>query len=375
MEILDRVVIGNTLESWLYAVGGAIGAFVLVRGALALVRSRLARIADRTATRVDDLIVAVLQQTKSILLLMVSLAVAGHTLDATPRIDRTLTSIAIVTALAQIGIWTSALFSSWLRSDRERRLERDPATATTLDALNFVGRLLIWSIVLLVAADNLGFDVTAVLAGLGVGGIAVALALQSVLGDLFASLSIVLDKPFVLGDFLIVDEHLGIVEHVGLRTTRIRSLSGEQLVFSNTDLLSARIKNYGRMHERRVAFGFSVTYQTTPAQLRKIPEIVREAIEQQENVRFDRSHFKGFGESALDFESVYYVGEADYNVYMDVQQAINLRIFERFHEESIAIAYPTRTLYVQSTSEFAGVTTDRDDGVGVGHAHDRVASS
>jgi small-conductance mechanosensitive channel len=215
-----------------------------------------------------------------------------------------------------------------------------------MTAVGFVARLVLWSVILLLALDNLGVDVTALVAGLGVGGIAVALAVQNILSDLFASLSIVLDKPFAVGDFLIIDSFLGSVEHVGLKTTRLRSLSGEQLVFSNTDLLGSRIRNYGRMFERRVVFKIGVTYQTPRDKLTKIPGIIREAIEAQDKTRFDRSHFNEYGEFSLNFESVYYVLGPDYNLYMDIQQAINLRIHERFEEEGIEFAYPTQTLFL-----------------------------
>ncbi|MGE3526922.1 MAG: mechanosensitive ion channel family protein, partial [Gemmatimonadales bacterium] len=183
-------------------------------------------------------------------------------------------------------------------------------------------------------------------AGLGVGGVAVALALQKILGDLFASLAIVLDKPFVLGDFIIVDDYLGSIENIGLKTTRVRSLSGEQLVFSNSDLLGSRIRNYGRMFERRVVFSIGVIYQTTKEQLQAIPGIIRTAIEAQDKTRFDRSHFQKYGDFSLDFETVYYVKSPDYNIYMDIQQAINLQIFEEFGKRGIEFAYPTQTLFV-----------------------------
>ena len=212
-------------------------------------------------------------------------------------------------------------------------------------------------------------EITALLAGVGVAGIAIGLALQNVLGDLFASLSIVLDKPFVLGDFIIVDDKLGVVENIGLKTTRIRSLSGEQIVFSNADLLSSRIHNYKKMQERRVAFQFRVPYDTSLEQLRMIPAMVREIIlnvpsEQMETwrrmclqhkrdpegatlTRFDRAHFSTIGDSALHFEIVYYVYSADYNLYMDVQQYINLEILRRFSENGIRLALPARTVHVE----------------------------
>jgi len=206
-------------------------------------------------------------------------------------------------------------------------------------------------VILLLALDNFGVNITTLVTGLGIGGIAVALALQSVLGDLFASLSIVLDKPFVIGDFINVDEYMGTVEHIGLKTTRVRSLSGEQLVFSNSDLLKSRIRNYKHMQERRVAFTIGVTYQTPLDRVAAIPSIIRKIIEAQGGVRFDRSHFKTYGDSALVFETVYYVLSSDYNAYMDIQQAINLRVYEEFAAEGIEFAYPTRTLYMKQEKE------------------------
>lgn len=195
--------------------------------------------------------------------------------------------------------------------------------------------------------DNLGVDVTTLITGLGIGGVAIALATQNILGDLFASLSIVLDKPFVVGDFIRTGEDLGRVEQIGLKTTRVRSLSGELLVFSNSDLLQSRIRNYKQMEERRILFRIGVVYQTAPARLRRIPLIVREIIERQQAVRFDRAHFAAFGDSSYDFEFVYFVGSPDYNAYMDTQQAINLAIVDAFAAEKIELAYPTRTLHLE----------------------------
>jgi small-conductance mechanosensitive channel len=213
-------------------------------------------------------------------------------------------------------------------------------------ALSFIGKLGLWSLVLLIALQNLGVEVTALLASLGVGGIAVALAAQNILGDLFASLSIYFDRPFVVGDFIIVDSLLGTVEKVGLKTTRIRSLHGEQLIFSNNDLLNSRIRNYKRMLERRILFSIGVVYGTAYEKLVRVPEILRDAIEREELARFDRAHFRGYGDSSLDFEIVYWVTLPDYNTYMDIQQRINFEIFRRFEEEEIAFAFPTRTVHI-----------------------------
>jgi len=199
----------------------------------------------------------------------------------------------------------------------------------------------------LLILDNFGVNITGLVAGLGIGGIAVALAVQNILGDLLASLSIVLDKPFVIGDFIVVDSLSGTIEHIGLKTTRIRSLNGEQLIFSNNDLLKSRIRNFKRMSERRVVFHLGVVYQTSLEQLKIIKKIVAEIIEKRQKVRFDRVHFKEYSSSSLIYEVVYYVSSPDFNVYMDIQETINLEILQRFQEEKIEFAYPTQTLYVQ----------------------------
>jgi small-conductance mechanosensitive channel len=247
-------------------------------------------------------------------------------------------------------LWATAALTTFLTLRRARQLAADPSTVAAMDLVGFLLRLFVWAAVLLLLLDNLGVNVTTLIAGLGVGGIAVALAAQNVLGDLFASLSIVLDKPFVVGDFIAVADFMGSVEHVGLKTTRLRSLSGEQVVFSNTDLLGSRIRNYGRMYERRVVSSIGVTYQTPPAKLRRIPEIIREIVQCQQKIRFDRAHFQNLGDSSLGFEFVYYVLTADYNHYMDVQQNINLALLEKLTDEGVEFAYPTQTVFVSGAT-------------------------
>jgi small-conductance mechanosensitive channel len=234
----------------------------------------------------------------------------------------------------------------FLNRYRRKAIEEDPSVATALGAVGFLLRVAVWAITAMIALDTLGVDITALVAGLGVGGIAIALAVQSLLGDLFASISIVLDKPFVVGDFIIVGDSTGTVENVGLKTTRIRSLSGEQLVIANSDLLSSRIRNYKRMQERRVLFEVGVVYGTEAAKLKEIPETIRAAVESRDNTRFDRSHFKSFGNSALIFETVYFMTVPDYNSYMDTQQAINLELYERFETDGLEFAFPTQTIFL-----------------------------
>jgi len=205
--------------------------------------------------------------------------------------------------------------------------------------------------VVLVALDNFGVKVTTLVAGLGVGGIAAALAVQNILGDLFASVSILLDRPFEIGDFIIVGAQMGTVERIGLKSTRVRALSGEQLVFANADLLSSRIQNFKRMQERRVLFGLGVTYDTPTEKMERIPQILREIVSAQPNARLDRAHFSKYADWSLNFEVVYYMKVPDYNAYMDTQQIINLEILKRFRAEGIEFAFPTQTLHVQKAGE------------------------
>jgi small-conductance mechanosensitive channel len=203
---------------------------------------------------------------------------------------------AIVAILLQVAIWADNAVRGWLGQYRERR-EEDPGRATSAAAIGFIARVALWAVIALMILDNLGFNITTLVASLGIGGIAVALAVQNILGDLFASLSIVLDKPFVIGDFINVSGVAGTVEHVGLKTTRVRSLNGEQIVFSNTDLLKSRIHNMKRMDSRRVAFTIGVVYGTPKEQLRMIPRLVENIIRAQPKLTFDRAHFSGFGPS------------------------------------------------------------------------------
>ena len=344
---LDFEILGNTVLSW----GLTAGVFALVWLALLLVRRvivrRLQTLNERdTSRQVLDVAVEVARRTRGWFLLLIALFFSSRFLEMSDNVSLWTSRATMIATLLQLGLWLSAGIVKSIQMKRQRDLEESPDDVAAMDILTFIARVTIWSIVLLAALDNLGVNITTMIAGLGVGGIAVALAAQNILGDLFASLSIVLDKPFVVGDFLIIGDFLGSVEKVGIKTTRLRSLSGEQLVFSNNDLLNSRIRNYGRMFQRRVVFSIGVTYQTSAEQLKAIPGMLREAVESRERVRFDRAHFQKYGDFALIFEVVYYVLSADYNEYMDIQQAVNLTIFEDFEKHGIEFAYPTQTLFV-----------------------------
>jgi len=335
---------GNEVRSWLIALAVAAGVLMALWLVEQVFVVRMQRIAKKTQTMIDDIVIGSLRKTKLLFLLVVAVFAGSLSLDLEPDVRSILWSGLMIAAFIQVGVWVSTGLQIWL--EHYRKIEEDGANRTTMNALSFVGRLSLWVVVFLLVIDNLGVDVTALVAGMGIGGIAIALAVQNILGDLFASLSIVLDKPFVNGDFIAVGDMAGSVEHVGIKTTRIRSISGEQLVFSNSDLLQSRVRNFGRMEQRRVVFSLGVTYQTPADKLERIPSLIRAAVETQESVRFDRSHFASYGDSALNFETVYYVESSDYAQHMDILQAVNLGIYRTFADEGIEFAYPTQTLFV-----------------------------
>ncbi len=347
MDFLDTIILNNSVQSWLLALliaVIAIIAFPFVRG---IIVRRVAAFAITTETDWDNFVGDLLQRTRGWFLLIAGLYLGSLVLDIPSDIALYVDQVMVITFFIQAGLWGNGAIRFWVMDYRQERLAEDASRVTAVAALGFIGTLLVWVIVLLLILDNIGVEITSLIAGLGISGIAVALAVQNILGDLFASLSIILDKPFVIGDFIIISDYMGTVENIGLRTTRIRSLSGEQIVFSNTDLVQSRLRNYKQMADRRVVFSFGVLYQTPPETLAMIPNWIQEIVEVQEQTRFDRAHFKAFGDSALDFEVVYYMLVPDYLVYMDTQQAINLALFRRFAEAGVEFAYPTQTVFVE----------------------------
>jgi small-conductance mechanosensitive channel len=347
MEFLEQEYLDNTVRQYLYAVGLALATIVAVRLVRLVVRRRMQRLAALTQTSLDDLLFELISSTRTLALVVLALCAGALLLHLPSRLAHFLPVAATAAILIQIGIWGTTAVRFVVERQRDKRIAAGGSESmAALGVLGILGRGAVWVIVFLLLLDNFGVDVTAMVTGLGIGGVAVALAVQKILSDLFASVSIVLDKPFQVGDFIAVDTFLGTVEHIGLKTTRLASLSGERLVFSNSDLVNARLRNFQQLRERRVLFTFGVMYETPAEQVAAIPGLVREAIEAQPSTRFDRAHFKEYGDSALVFEVVYFVTAPDYNLYMDIQQAINLDIMQRFQARAIAFAYPTRTVHV-----------------------------
>lgn len=350
-DFFQRSFLHNTTQAWLIAIAIAFVIFYIIYFIKKALVKRLGKFATKTVSTIDDGVVEVLTHTHSFLILILSLYLGSIYLTFSPKVTSMLNSIALTALLVQFGGWGVGAIKFVLEHIKEERMKQDPSSASIFSVLLFFSRLILWCLLIFVILDNFGVNITALIAGMGVGGIAVALALQNILGDIFCSISILIDKPFEVGDFIIAGSELGTVEKIGIKTTRVRSLSGEQLVFSNTDLVKSRIRNYKRMNERRVLYTFGVVYQTPIEKLEKIPQEVRNIMEAIDKVRVDRVHFKEFADSSLNFECVYYVLDRDYNIYMDIQQKINLDICRYFKSEGIDFAFPSRTIYIEQTSD------------------------
>jgi small-conductance mechanosensitive channel len=346
LDWLDEQLLGEPARDWIMALAIVVAVLLVLALIKRIVVSRVSRLASRTETQVDDFFVEMVRRTRWLLVLFPVLSLAAVSLEV-PRLREHLKTAAILAFLLQLALWALVAINFWMENHRKRRTESDAASITMIRAFGFMGKVVLWSVILLLALENLGVDVTALIAGLGVGGVAVALAVQNILGDLLASLSIVLDKPFVIGDTIQIDNFTGTVESIGIKTTHLRSVTGEQLVFSNGDLVRSRIRNHKRMGERRVAHAFDVVYQTPAEKVARIPEIVRRLVDTREQLRFDHTHLTGLGESGLRFEAVWFVLSPDNNLHLDLQQSVLLDLLRSFEAEGIELAYPTRTLIDQ----------------------------
>ncbi len=341
---VNRTFLDNTLETWAIAGLIAVGVAVTLYAVKHLLGRRLAKLAARTSTDLDDVAAELIGETRWYFIL--ALAVQGGTfaLALTTAIERGVKQGAAVAVLLQLAVWGDTLIAYWLRKWAARR-QGDTLGASTLKAIGYAAKALLWAFIVVLALRNvLNYDITALLTGLGIGGIAIALAVQNVLGDLFAALSIVLDRPFEVGDTIAVDTFTGTVEHIGLKTTRLRAVSGEQVIFSNTDLLKSRVRNLKRMQERRALITLGVTYSTPPDRAAAVPDMLRRCVASHPGTRFERAHFSRFAESWLEFELAYFVLSAEYLTFMDTQQAVNLEILRTFGQEGIEFAFPTRRI-------------------------------
>jgi small-conductance mechanosensitive channel len=341
IDAVQRLMLGNSLTDWLIA--GVVA--VAVWSGLWILRQLMAsHYKKHSAARHRmpiRLIAYLIGNTQQFLFAAIALYASGSSLTLPDGLRHSLSNIVLVLILLQVGLWAGRALRFYLEM---KQLERgaDQLFSGSLDIINFVARLAVWSLLILVALDNFGVNITALLAGLGVGGVAVALALQNVLGDLFASLSIALDKPFVVGDSLGLDTFVGKVEHIGIKSTRLRSETGEQIILSNADILKSRVRNFGRAQEQRALATIRVTYETPSDKLQRIPGLLESIVREQANARFERCHLKTLGDSAFHFELAYFVQQPNINPLLDLQQVVNFRIIEEFRRMGVEFDYPTQ---------------------------------
>ena len=348
MDFLGYIFFNNTLQDWFLAAGILVGVFLFLALFRRVIKARMVRLAKKSETELDDFLIPLLNQTKWFTVLALGVYLGSLVLTLPASYDEILDKGLRIFIIFQAGFWGIGLIDFYIKRGRTTRLEEDHAAdATTLGALGLIGKIILWVILALILLDNLGVEINSLIASLGIGGIAVALAIQNILGDLFASLTITLDKPFVIGDFVEVDNFEGDVENIGLKSTRIRSLSGEELIFSNNDLLNSRIRNYKRLEKRRISFSFGVVYGTPLEKLKAIPRIVEEIISPLDMVEFERVHLKSLGDFSLDYGVVYHVLDPAYVAYLDIQQMINFELYQRFEQEGIEFAYPTQTIILE----------------------------
>ena len=341
---VQALLLGIPPTEWLIA--GIIG--LIIWAALWILRDLIAARYKKHAGAKNPtlirLIAYLIGSTTQLFFFAVALDAAQASLTLPDRIQHIVSNTALILILTQVGLWAGRAVRFYLEM---KELERgaDRVFSGSLDIINFVARMLIWSLLVLVALDNLGVNITALLAGLGVGGVAVALALQNVLGDLFASLSIALDKPFVIGDNLTIDTFIGKVEHIGIKTTRLRSESGEQIILSNADILKSRVRNFGRLSQQRILATIRLDYGTPTDKLKQLPKLLEGIVREHAQARFERCHLKTLGESSFHFELSYFVQQPAANPMLDLQQAVNFRIIDELQRLGVEFAYPTQLVY------------------------------
>ncbi len=345
-ELLHQTYWGNTVLAYLIALGGIVLAWLVLR----LLRGQLMRVlrklTSRTKHHFDDLLVTAAGK---FLLPLAYLSVNYSImlqLNLHPKFSRILDVAMLVVVSWFVIRLINFLLHGMVQVAMQRRKE-PPERLRQLNGILLIVKIIVWLAGLIMLIDNLGYDITTIIAGLGVGGIAIALAAQNILGDLFSYLVIFFDKPFEVGDFIVVGNNSGIVEKIGIKTSHVRSLDGQQLVMPNAEMVKTVIHNYKRLQRRRVVFIINVTYQTDAESLRAIPQMIKSIVAEQEEVSFDRAHLKTLGESSIQFEIVYYVESADYIKFMDAHHAVSLEIFQRFAEEGISFAHPASMVYLQ----------------------------
>lgn len=340
---LQSIYWGNTLGEYVIALVVFFGILIVLGIFKKVILARLRVLARKSSTDIDDVLIAIVSEIHPPFYSFISFYIALQLIIVTGLIKTIITTI--------LYIWATYLIIRMVRIFinriiRKRLGEDDGNAQAAIQLLTAVFTFVLWILGILLLLQNLGINVTSLIAGLGIGGIAVALALQNVLSDLFSSFSILFDKPFTVGDYIDTGSVSGTVEKIGIKTTRLRASSGEQVIVSNAELTSTSIQNYKRMEERRMVFTIGVTYETPSNVLREIPHIVKQCIESEDGTLFKSTHFKEFGDSAYIYETIYYVTSPDYYEYLSIHDSIGMKIIDAFAGKNIDMAYPTQRVYM-----------------------------
>lgn len=337
--------LGNTLSEYVGAIIVLLGMIAILGILQKVILSRLRNWSKKTETDIDDTFVRIIGTLKPPFYIFLAFYVGFSTLTFDGIIGNAIDVILIVWITYQVILAVQILIDYIL--EKKILVGDDKNKKSALRMLANIGKGALWGMGLLVILSNLGVNITSLIAGLGIGGVAIAFALQNILEDLFSSFTIYFDKPFEVGDFVVVGSAVGTIRHIGVKSTRVRALSGEEIVVSNKEITNATIQNYKKMEKRRVVFSFGVTYETATDKMREIPKIIEDVFASLEKADFGRAHFKSFDDSALSYEVVYHVTESDYNLYMDIQQEVNFQVKDIFEKKGISMAYPTQTIYMK----------------------------
>ena len=341
---LDAELFGNTLLNYIKTAITFVALVLVFKVLQWAVLRHLAGIAEKTKTDVDDTLIKIFRSLRPSFYYFVAFYFSIKFISLTVFVSNFINGILLTWIVYQIVVGMQIFVEYILQ--RKFGDEGDPGTKAAVGYLGVVAKAGLWIVGILLVLSNVGVNITSLVAGLGIGGVAIAFALQNILADIFSSFAIYFDKPFQIGDYVVVGDDSGTVEKIGIKSTRIRALSGEELIISKKELTTVRVQNFKRLTERRSVFSIGVLYETPQAKLKKIPSIVEDIINSVEKTRFDRVHLKNFGDSALSFEVSYYVDSSDYKEFMDIGQKINFGILEAFEKEGISFAYPTQTLYI-----------------------------
>ncbi|MFC1616440.1 mechanosensitive ion channel family protein [Patescibacteria group bacterium] len=347
-EILVYELGPNTVQDYLIAVGLFIVLYICFKIIRHVILKRIKAVAERTKSNLDDILIKLIEKIPNFIYLIVAIYFPLKFLTTHEGFDRVIDGIFVIAIIYELIQIAQELVEFGINLYMNRHGKNGKQATHTFGGLRLMIKMVLWSVGLLLILSNLGFDISTLIASLGIGGIAIALALQNILSDIFSSFSIYFDKPFEIGDNIIVGEHQGTVKEIGLKTTRLKALKGEELVISNQELTSARIQNFKKIEKRRVVFNIGITYDTESEKLKRVNDIVKKAINSQELADFDRSHFVEFGEYSLNFEIVYFVNSREHPDYVRTQEAINFEIFDAFKKEGIEMAYPSHRVFFEN---------------------------